>query len=246
MKNGLFIGLLLSAIIHGVTVTGLYAWPAARKPQAIVAELDFSISMAPMATRTPNAGGRKTAPTPAAPSTTEIEEPITEPATTEAEAPIAVDEPANLPCPDPCANTETMAESRETGEDPVADTSNESGPAPNPGADLQGSGMGEREGVYVPLSQVSQKPRLAGNFISSRDYPVVAKEAGKDGRVVLLVLIDEKGRVRDARLLQGAYEALNEVALRKVREAVFTPAYNANGQAIPSKVTLPIRFELTR
>ena len=51
-------------------------------------------------------------------------------------------------------------------------------------------------------------------------------------------------KVRDARLLEGSYDVFNEVALRKVYDAVFSPAYNENNDAVSCKVTLPIRFEL--
>jgi len=62
--------------------------------------------------------------------------------------------------------------------------------------------------------------------------------------VVRIILIDLEGRVRDARLLQGGYDVLNEVALRKIREAIFAPAYDADNRPVPSRVILPIRFEL--
>ncbi len=113
----------------------------------------------------------------------------------------------------------------------------------------EGSGTGiggssEGAGVYIPASQTAKKPRWIGNPITSDDYPRVAREQGKDGRVVLSVLIDASGKVNDVRLLQGSYEALNSVALEKLRSATFTPAYDANGNAVACKVTLPIKFEL--
>ena len=107
-----------------------------------------------------------------------------------------------------------------------------------------GGGAGEGRGAYIPASQTARKPRWLDNFIRPEDYPRVARETGKDGRVVLNLLIDEMGHVRAVRLLQGAYEALNEVALRKVRDAVFVPAYDKFGRAVACEVTLPIRFEL--
>lgn len=107
-----------------------------------------------------------------------------------------------------------------------------------------GGGTGEGDGEYVPVEQTSRKPRWIKNFITSYDYPVLARQEGKDGRVVLTVLLDREGRVRDARLLEGSYDVLNEVALRKVKQAIFTPAYNDEGAPVSCKVTLPIRFEL--
>lgn len=103
---------------------------------------------------------------------------------------------------------------------------------------------GDGEGQYIPVEAASRKPRWIRNFITTQDYPPVAREQGRDGRVVLTVLIDSNGRVRDARLLQGSYEVLNEVALRKVKNAVFSPAYDKSNKPVSCKVTLPIRFEL--
>jgi TonB family protein len=107
-----------------------------------------------------------------------------------------------------------------------------------PGGSVGGSGR------YLSASQVAQPPRWVGNLIGPGDYPRLARREGKDGRVLLSVFIDETGRVRDVRLLQGSDDILNEVALRKVREAVFTPAQSQEGRPVPCKVTLPIRFQL--
>jgi protein TonB len=106
------------------------------------------------------------------------------------------------------------------------------------GGQLGGSGR------FLSASQVAQLPRWVANLIGPDDYPRAARRKGKDGQVLLSVFIDETGRVRDVRLMQGADEALNEVALRKVREARFTPAYDEKGEPVACKVTLPIRFHL--
>jgi protein TonB len=99
-------------------------------------------------------------------------------------------------------------------------------------------------GDFAKASDGYRKPKWIGNFITTHDYPLLAKQQGKDGRVVLSVIIDTEGRVRQAELIEGSYEVLNEVALAKVKEAVFSPAYDNAGQAIACKVRLPIRFEL--
>jgi protein TonB len=136
-------------------------------------------------------------------------------------------------------------------EEPVSVAAAESGepggvaggvPGGIPGGETGGSADGA--GRYLSSSEVAQLPRWVGNFITPRDYPRSARREGKDGRVLLSVFIDAAGRVRDVRLLQGRDEALNEVALRKAREAVFTPAYNQEGEPVACKVTLPIRFHL--
>lgn len=102
------------------------------------------------------------------------------------------------------------------------------------------AGMGD----FVQASDAHRKPRWVRNFITASDYPLVAAQQGKDGRVVLSVIIDNEGRVREAQLLEGSYDVLNEVALAKVKEAVFSPAYDKEGNAVACKVRVPIRFEL--
>jgi protein TonB len=100
------------------------------------------------------------------------------------------------------------------------------------------------ESRYLSATQLARQPKWIKNFITARDYPRIAEREGKDGRVVLTVFIDESGRVEDVRLAQGSYDVLNEVALRKTKNAVFTPAYNDEGRPVACKVLLPIKFEL--
>jgi periplasmic protein TonB len=107
-----------------------------------------------------------------------------------------------------------------------------------------GGGSGEGDGQFVPSETAARQPRWLRNHITSSDYPLVARREGKDGRVTLSVLIDRDGRVVDARVLEGAYDALNAAALRGVRRAVFSPAYDAQGRPVACRLTLPIRFEL--
>jgi len=118
-----------------------------------------------------------------------------------------------------------------------------SAPAGAP-AGTGGGGDATGRGDYVPASQTARKPRWLSNFITSRDYPSVARQQGKDGRVLLYIVIDAEGRVRDAKLLEGSYPVFNEVALRKIQEAVFSPAYDASGKPVACRATIPIRFEL--
>ncbi|MFO1469905.1 MAG: energy transducer TonB [Turneriella sp.] len=99
-------------------------------------------------------------------------------------------------------------------------------------------------GDFVQASDAHRKPRWVGNFITAGDYPLLAAQQGKDGRVVLSIIIDNEGRVREAQLLEGSYDVLNEVALAKVKDAVFSPAYDKEGNAVACKVRVPIRFEL--
>lgn len=102
----------------------------------------------------------------------------------------------------------------------------------------------ETPGAYVPAAMAARAPRWIAGFITDGDYPKVARQQGQDGRVLLSVFIQADGTVRDVKLLQGSYDELNRVALLKVRAARFEPARDDRGAPIPSKLLLPIRFEL--
>jgi periplasmic protein TonB len=76
-------------------------------------------------------------------------------------------------------------------------------------------------------------------------YPVVARRLGKEGVVVLEVLVAEDGHAADVRVLQSSgFAPLDESAATTVRERWrFVPAHRG-GAAVAVRVTVPIRFRL--
>jgi TonB family protein len=210
------LGILLSVLAHGVLGAGFYWRFHAPSRDAIVAELDLSLS--PLSAYAGRAGGG------GKPS----------------EAWLLPPKGKKAPPPPPPAPEAKVPDAEEVK---AADESACYGD--NCTGEGKGSGpaVGDGNGV-IEAVDAAKKPRWIRNMITSADYPRLARQAGKDGLVVLEVLLDDKGRVQDARLLQGGYEALNEVALRKVRAAVFTPARRQDGTPAACRVVLPIRFEL--
>lgn len=211
--------MLVSALVHAGTGGTMYYFMVKRQPPPIVADLD--LTMVPMSMVMPNKGGGSGAKpvetwTLAKKGKKTPPPPPPEVVQTKEEV---VKEEAQTPCEGDCAQ----------------------GPVVGQG---WGGGTGEGEGQYVPEEATSRKPRWIRNFIRPSDYPAIARQEGKDGRVVLVVLIGADGMVHDCRLLQGSYEALNEVALRKVKEAVFSPAYDHDNKPVSCKILMPIRFEL--
>jgi periplasmic protein TonB len=217
-SSALIIGTALSGVVHLATGGGLYGVLTHRAKAPIVAELD--LSLAPVLPRAPNVGGGRGKPS-------------------EKWVLPKKHQKAKAPAPPAPEKVETKEEVQKQ------ESAAEGGKDLDPNATGDGGGgTGAGEGEYIPAEAASRQPRWIGNFISSRDYPVIARQEGKDGRVTLTVLIDRDGRVRDVRLLQGSDEVLNRVALEKVAKAIFSPAYNDAGKAVACKVTLPIRFEL--
>jgi serine/threonine-protein kinase len=77
---------------------------------------------------------------------------------------------------------------------------------------------------------------------SPPEYPPLAMRQGVQGVVELKVLVDEAGRVADARWISGP-PALSEAALASVRSRLYRPA-RRGGRPVRAWVTERIRFEL--
>jgi len=135
-----------------------------------------------------------------------------------------------LPVPDETSSAEPETESASAPSETSAD--------PSSGEEADGAEE------YLPASSLAKGPRWISNFITSKDYPLVARENGRDGLVVMRLHIGADGKVKEASLVSGSYAALNAAALSKIMEAVFIPAYDSSGRPVPCEVRLPIRFQL--
>ena len=70
-------------------------------------------------------------------------------------------------------------------------------------------------------------------------YPAESIARGEQGEVLVLMLLDEQGKVSAARVEQGSgYPLLDAAALRAVRSLSSLPA------DAPRQVVLPVRFRL--
>ncbi|MHB8830187.1 MAG: energy transducer TonB [Syntrophales bacterium] len=74
-------------------------------------------------------------------------------------------------------------------------------------------------------------------------YPSFARRQGKEGRVVLTLLIDQTGKVKKIVITEPAGYGLTEAAIEAVRKSTFAPA-SVNGRKVVSRAVLPVRFKL--
>jgi len=99
--------------------------------------------------------------------------------------------------------------------------------------------------VWVPASQTARKPQWVGNFIEPDSYPAAARALGGEGKVVVLVHVDAEGKVQEVKVFKGSnVEVLDQFAVEKVRNGIFTPAFNAQGSPVACEIILPILFQL--
>lgn len=98
--------------------------------------------------------------------------------------------------------------------------------------------------TYLLAAEVM--PEIVGGFnaiIEKLKYPQEAKQAGIQGKVFVLALIDEEGNVDGAKVIKGIGYGCDEAALNAVKSVKFTPALTS-GKPVKVQVTIPIFFKL--
>lgn len=96
--------------------------------------------------------------------------------------------------------------------------------------------------TWYPAKQVDVHPTALS--LIKPAYPNRAAEQGVEGNVVLLLLIDEAGVVKEATVAEANPEGIfEESALAAFHEARFAPAQK-NGRAVKSRVLIRVTYEL--
>ena len=103
----------------------------------------------------------------------------------------------------------------------------------------------DADSLPVPTEEylVTQMPELAQEV--RVPYPAEAKRKGAQGSVVMDILIDASGKVREANLVQGPEDSLNAAALEAVRGFAFKPA-RIQDKAVAVRIRYAYRFVLER
>ena len=102
----------------------------------------------------------------------------------------------------------------------------------------EGPGLGGVD--FEPEPGVTQ-PKI--KYLAEKKYPDSAKKAGKEGKVLLKVTIDEKGIPRDIVALTNLGYGLEEAAITMLRKSTFRPA-TKGGEPISLEVEIPVDFRL--
>jgi len=95
---------------------------------------------------------------------------------------------------------------------------------------------GHQEDPYKPFAEVMPEP-VGGleSIYKNIAYPDLAKKSGVQGKVYVLVYINEAGRVDDVKVIKGIGAGCDEAAIDAIKKASFTPG-KMNGAAIKTKL----------
>jgi TonB family protein len=74
-------------------------------------------------------------------------------------------------------------------------------------------------------------------------YPLLARRLGKEGKVILKLLIDMNGKLQNVEVVEPAGFGFTEAAVTAVKNSTYSPA-NRNGEKVTSNALLPVRFRL--
>ena len=93
---------------------------------------------------------------------------------------------------------------------------------------------------------VEEMPELIGGLaalLREIKYPVIAKRAGVEGRVIVQFIVAEPGRVGESKVVRGIGAGCDEEALRALHTRRFRPG-KQRGKAVRVKMSLPVTFRL--
>jgi len=96
----------------------------------------------------------------------------------------------------------------------------------------------------VPAKNLSKRPKPADGPIQSPAYPSEARREGIEGRVLLQVFIDKKGRVYKVRVLKDPGGGLGKVARKSMFKERWNPARDKSGNAVDTIITYTYVFVL--
>lgn len=89
-------------------------------------------------------------------------------------------------------------------------------------------------------------PELTGGLQALYEkihYPEAAREQGIEGKVIVSFVVDETGRVRNARVVRGVHEALDQAVLQALQEVRFKPAQK-DDLPVAVRMALSVVFQL--
>jgi len=95
---------------------------------------------------------------------------------------------------------------------------------------------------YAPYADEMPAPVGGmGSLVKNVKYPELAKKVGIEGKVFLLVYINEHGGVDDVKVVKGIGAGCDEAAIAAVKKTKFTPGKSGSTN-IKTKLSLALNF----
>ncbi len=110
--------------------------------------------------------------------------------------------------------------------------------------EIQGNGENLKPSGPPQVTYTLQEAKPLYKKNPPPDYPKLARRRGYEGTVILEVLVDEDGRVKDMRLFRSSkHRMLDRAAMASVKKWLFKPGMRGR-ETVEMWVKIPIRFQL--
>ena len=103
---------------------------------------------------------------------------------------------------------------------------------------------GDDEEYFVAVEEIPQLIDGITGLMKHVVYPELAIRAGVQGRVYVLVYVNEVGDVVKAEVLRGIGGGCDEAALAALKKAKFIPG-KQRGKPVKTRISIPVEFRLT-
>jgi protein TonB len=105
-----------------------------------------------------------------------------------------------------------------------------------------------KDGVYQEVEEMPEYPggekALMNDLIGKIKYPEEAKKNGIQGKVFVSFVVDEQGKVTNAKIERGVEASLDKESLRVVSELKTWKPGKEKGKAVKVAYTIPINYAL--
>lgn len=101
------------------------------------------------------------------------------------------------------------------------------------------------DAAYLPFAEVMPEPEGGIPALYKKiKYPNIAKLSGLEGKVYVLIYVNENGGVDDVKVVKSLGGGCDEAAIDAIKQTKFSPGKN-KGIAIKVKLSLSVNFKLS-
>ncbi len=104
----------------------------------------------------------------------------------------------------------------------------------------------DKERYSRPLIVLGGMGSLYQQIGNALRYPSDARRKGTQGKVLVQMIVDDQGEIKDVEVVKGVGDGLDEEAVRVMKfiDIEILPALDVDGNPVKSELVLPITFKL--
>jgi len=108
---------------------------------------------------------------------------------------------------------------------------------------VEARGTGGVSSTHVAEARFGERGAPSFLYQETPVYPMLARRLGKEGRVLLKLLIDADGKLSDVEVIEAAGYGFTEASVAAVKKSTYLPGHR-DGVKITTRALLPISFRL--